>query len=176
MITNFKYLFIQSPDKNEFLSVCYFEWIKTNRIQTYLHHCLENHIEPTEEYINWLHKTFPLSKELIIQVLLLTTKGKQKLADSMVQPLRHITDYGSIVRRMFSVEPMPEGALPVYDQNISTGPVRVTRHTASTDSLLERFRNARTIPVPFPPLHSSFGGVGIGTYGASGGNRGNASG
>jgi hypothetical protein len=156
MITNFKYQFIQSSNKHEFLSVCYFEFIKYNRVQTYLHYCSEYHIEPTEDYISWLHKTLPSSKELIIQVLLLTSKGRQKLADSMAQPLKTHMDYGSLARRAFIVEPIPQGALPNFrqEQNIPTL-VRPTSMEEATD-LLARFSNIQITPTPYPQMKDSF--------------------
>jgi len=115
IINNFKYQFIQAKNKTEFLAVCYFEWTKYNRIDVYLSYCSEKKIEPSQDYISWITKNFPTSKKLLIRIMLLTSDGKQKLANSMAQPLRTRTDYESVARRAFVVEPLPEGALPVYD-------------------------------------------------------------
>jgi hypothetical protein len=54
------------------------------------------------------------AKASIISRLLQTAEGRQRLAQSMAQPLRRPMDYESIGRRAFSVQPLPEGALPIY--------------------------------------------------------------
>lgn len=40
--------------------------------------------------------------------------GRSALAQSMVQPLRRNLDYHSIGRKIFMVQDLPQGALPVY--------------------------------------------------------------
>jgi hypothetical protein len=40
----------------------------------------------------------------------------QQLAASMIQPLRTRIDYQGIARRIFQVEQLPQGALPIYDK------------------------------------------------------------
>lgn len=46
-----------------------------------------------------------------------TAAGRQKLAASMIQPLRTRRDYTSVGRRTFLVEQLPDGALPIYDKD-----------------------------------------------------------
>jgi len=56
------------------------------------------------------------AKESIISRLLQTSEGRQRLAQSMAQPLRGPRmDYAGIARRAFTVQPLPEGALPIYE-------------------------------------------------------------
>lgn len=55
-------------------------------------------------------------KESIIGQLLQSSEGRQRLAESMVQPLRDRLDHRSIARRAFHVQQLPEGALPIYDR------------------------------------------------------------
>lgn len=60
--------------------------------------------------------------------LIINTEGKagkrpkqsfaSRLAASMVQPLRTTLDYQGIGRKVFQVEQLPAGALPVYDREI----------------------------------------------------------
>jgi hypothetical protein len=50
----------------------------------------------------------------IISEYLNTKEGREKLAASMIQPLRARLDYSSIGRRIFLVDQLPEGVLPVY--------------------------------------------------------------
>ena len=43
--------------------------------------------------------------------------GRQKLAASMIAPLRRRRDYYSVGRKAFFVEQLPDGALPIYDKD-----------------------------------------------------------
>ena len=46
-----------------------------------------------------------------------TAGGRQRLAASMIQPLRRRRDYSSVGRKAFYVEQLPDGALPIYDKD-----------------------------------------------------------
>lgn len=46
-----------------------------------------------------------------------TASGRQKIAASMIQPLRNRRDYTSVGRKAFYVETLPDGALPLYDKD-----------------------------------------------------------
>lgn len=46
-----------------------------------------------------------------------TAAGRQRLAASMIQPLRRRRDYTSVGRKAFYVEQLPDGALPIYDKD-----------------------------------------------------------
>lgn len=48
--------------------------------------------------------------------LLRSAGGRQRLAESMAQPLRQRLDYGSVARRALRVDSLHDGALPIYDQ------------------------------------------------------------
>lgn len=56
-------------------------------------------------------------KQKIISEYIKTPAGRQKLAASMVQPLRTRRDYTSVGRKTFLVEQLPDGALPIYDKD-----------------------------------------------------------
>ena len=45
-----------------------------------------------------------------------TTRGKEALALSMVQPLRSRRDYQAVGRKTFLVEQLPDGALPIFER------------------------------------------------------------
>lgn len=47
-----------------------------------------------------------------------TAAGRQRIAASMIQPLRKRRDYSSVGRRAFYVEQLPDGALPIYDKDV----------------------------------------------------------
>jgi len=57
------------------------------------------------------------TKQEIISMHIRTAAGRQRLASSMIQPLRRRRDYTSIGRKAFYVEPLPDGALPIYDKD-----------------------------------------------------------
>lgn len=56
-------------------------------------------------------------KQQIISKYIESAAGRQKLAASMVQPLRLRRDYSSVGRKTFLVEDLPDGALPIYDKD-----------------------------------------------------------
>jgi hypothetical protein len=53
----------------------------------------------------------------LISQYMATAEGRARLAASMVQPLRERLSYQSVARRIFQVDPLPDGALPVYDKD-----------------------------------------------------------
>ena len=55
-----------------------------------------------------------IERELIISQQLQDVPGRARLATSMTNPMRQRLDFGSLARRMFRVDSLPEGALPVY--------------------------------------------------------------
>lgn len=56
-------------------------------------------------------------KHQIIGKLITTGQGRQRLAASMISPLRQRRDYTSCARKAFYVEQLPDGAMPVYDKD-----------------------------------------------------------
>lgn len=58
-------------------------------------------------------------KEQIISRFIKTASGRQRLAASMIQPLRRRRDYSSVGRKAFWVDILPDGALPIYDKDAS---------------------------------------------------------
>lgn len=54
----------------------------------------------------------------IIASMIGTAQGRQKLASTMTSPLRRRRDYESVARKAFFVEPLPNGALPIYDKDV----------------------------------------------------------
>jgi hypothetical protein len=56
-------------------------------------------------------------KEALLANLLQTAQGRARLAASFSNPLRQRMDYSSIARRVFNVDPLPQGAIPLYDIN-----------------------------------------------------------
>lgn len=56
-------------------------------------------------------------KNEIISQHIRTAAGRQRLAASMIQPLRKRRDYSSVARKAFFVEALPDGASPIYDKD-----------------------------------------------------------
>jgi hypothetical protein len=56
-------------------------------------------------------------KQKIISEYIKTAAGRQKLAASMIQPLRTRRDYTAVGRKTFLVEYLPDGALAVYEKD-----------------------------------------------------------
>lgn len=57
------------------------------------------------------------AKKELISKHIQTAEGRQKIAASMIQPLRTRRDYSSVGRKTFLVEQLPDGALPIYDKD-----------------------------------------------------------
>ena len=57
-------------------------------------------------------------KYAILSKHVVTAAGRQKIAASMIQPLRKRRDYTSVGRKAFYVEQLPDGALPIYDKDV----------------------------------------------------------
>lgn len=62
----------------------------------------------------------------IIARYLASRIGRQKLAMSMVSPLRTRLDYSGIGRKAFIVDQLPCGTLPTYDTSIDVGDKIIT--------------------------------------------------
>lgn len=57
-------------------------------------------------------------RDEIIKQALTTTEGKVALGQAMANPIRRNLDYQGVARRVLVVDPLPQGALAVYDRDI----------------------------------------------------------
>lgn len=57
------------------------------------------------------------TKYEIISQHIKTPEGRNRIASTMIAPLRRRRDYMSIGRKAFFVETLPDGALPIYDKD-----------------------------------------------------------
>lgn len=65
-------------------------------------------------------KNFPddnREREAVLSNLLRSAEGRMRIAAAMTHPLRRRLEYASIARRMFHVEPLPQGVEPIYEVN-----------------------------------------------------------
>lgn len=53
----------------------------------------------------------------LIEALVSTPEGRSRLAQAMIRPLQNRMSYGGLVRGAFSVQQLPDGALPYYDRD-----------------------------------------------------------
>lgn len=56
-------------------------------------------------------------KHQIMTKLLASQSGRQKIAASVQEPLRKLRDYQAIGRKAFFIDELPDGSLPIYDQD-----------------------------------------------------------
>jgi hypothetical protein len=57
------------------------------------------------------------NKFAMLENLVRNPKGRSVIAASLQQPLRTQRDYASVGRKMYLVDPLPNGVLPVYDKD-----------------------------------------------------------
>lgn len=90
-------------------------------------------------------------RNAIIAKYIGSSQGRQRLAASMVNPLRSRRDYSSIGRKAFLVEQLPDGALSIYDKDPD-----VTAYVVSEegDNIISMARSAR-VHVPLFEIASN---------------------
>lgn len=65
-------------------------------------------------------------KEDLLRMALTSEKGKVALGQAMANPIRRNLDYQGIGRKALRVDPLPQGALPVYDVDIEVEAVVIS--------------------------------------------------
>jgi len=83
-------------------------------------------------------------RDQIISSALMTHEGKIALAQAMANPIRRNLDYQGIARRALVVDPLPQGALPVYDRDIDVAAVVVSSNGSGPESRV--FGDRVTVP------------------------------
>ena len=74
----------------------------------------------------------------------MTQEGKIALGQAMANPIRRNLDYQGVARKALVVDPLPQGALPVYDRDIDVAAVVVSSNGAAPESRV--FGDRVTIP------------------------------
>lgn len=72
----------------------------------------------------------------MIKRALLTTEGKIALGQAMAVPIRRNLDYAGVARRALVVDPLPTGALPVYERDIDVSAVVVSSNGSAPESVV----------------------------------------
>jgi hypothetical protein len=74
----------------------------------------------------------------------MTQEGKVALGQAMANPIRRNLDYQGVGRRVLVVDPLPQGALPIYDRDIDVAAVVVASNGAAPESQV--FSDRVTVP------------------------------
>jgi hypothetical protein len=83
-------------------------------------------------------------RDELIKRALLSQEGKIALGQAMANPIRRNLDYQGVGRRVLVIDPLPQGALPVYDRDIDVAAVVVSSNGAAPESRV--FGDRVTVP------------------------------
>jgi hypothetical protein len=83
-------------------------------------------------------------RDEMIKQALMTQEGKVALGQAMATPIRRNLDYQGVARKALVVDPLPQGALPVYDRDIDVAAVVVSSNGSAPESRV--FGDRVTIP------------------------------
>jgi len=83
-------------------------------------------------------------RDELIKRALLTQEGKIALGQAMANPIRRNLDYQGVGRRVLVIDPLPQGALPVYDRDIDVAAVVVASNGSAPESRV--FGDRVTVP------------------------------
>jgi hypothetical protein len=73
-------------------------------------------------------------RDEMIKQALMTQEGKIALGQAMANPIRRNLDYQGVARKALVVDPLPQGALPVYDRDIDVAAVVISSNGAAPES------------------------------------------
>lgn len=83
-------------------------------------------------------------RDEMIKKALMTQEGKVALGQAMANPIRRNLDYQGVGRRVLVVDPLPQGALPVYERDIDVAAVVVSSNGSAPESRV--FGERVTVP------------------------------
>jgi hypothetical protein len=83
-------------------------------------------------------------RDELISRAIMTHEGKLALAQAMANPIRRNLDYQGLARRALVVDPLPQGALPVYDRDIDVTAVVISSNGTGPESRV--FGDRVTVP------------------------------
>jgi Phage capsid family. len=79
-------------------------------------------------------------KEYLIAKALETEDGRVALAQAMANPIRISLDYQGVGRKLLVVDPLPQGALPVYDKDVDAKAFVLSKRGQVPDQVIEADR------------------------------------
>ena len=83
-------------------------------------------------------------RDELIKRALMTQEGKIALGQAMANPIRRNLDYQGVGRRVLVIDPLPQGALPVYDRDIDVAATVVSSNGSAPESRV--FGDRVTVP------------------------------
>ena len=83
-------------------------------------------------------------RDEMIKQALMTQEGKIALGQAMANPIRRNLDYQGVGRKALVVDPLPQGALPVYDRDIDVAAVVVSSNGSAPETRV--FGDRVTVP------------------------------
>jgi len=83
-------------------------------------------------------------RDEMVKQALMTQEGKIALGQAMAVPIRRNLDYQGVGRKALVVDPLPQGALPVYDRDIDVSAVVISSNGAAPESRV--FGDRVTVP------------------------------
>ena len=83
-------------------------------------------------------------RDALIERALMSQEGKIALAQAMANPIRRNLDYQGMARRALVVDPLQQGALPVYDRDIDVAAVVISSNGTGPESRV--FGDRITVP------------------------------
>ena len=76
-------------------------------------------------------------KESMLAQALMSHEGKVALGQAMANPIRRNLDYQGVGRKALVVDPLPQGALPVYDKDIDVAATVISSNGAVPESRVQ---------------------------------------
>jgi hypothetical protein len=84
------------------------------------------------------------ARDELIERAIMSHEGKIALAQAMANPIRKNLDYQGLARRALVVDPLPQGALPIYDRDIDVSAVVISSNGSGPESRV--FGDRVTVP------------------------------
>ena len=104
----------------------------------------EQHNQPSNLALHTQPSYSNEARDDLIARAILTQDGKVALAQAMANPIRRNLDYQGIARRALVVDPLPQGALPVYDRDIDVTAMVISSNGTGAESRV--FGDRVTVP------------------------------
>jgi hypothetical protein len=76
-------------------------------------------------------------RDALLSQALMTQEGKVALGQAMANPIRRNLDYQGVGRKALVVDPLPQGALPVYDKDIDVAAAVISSNGAAPESRVQ---------------------------------------
>lgn len=76
-------------------------------------------------------------RDALLRQALQTQEGKVALGQAMANPIRRNLDYQGVGRKALVVDPLPQGALPVYDKDIDVAAAVISSNGAAPESRVQ---------------------------------------